>query len=66
MEEKLGELSLRNPENWKLTWFLLYIRENYLRHPGQKLGYPSAAYLWLCEPDHVSGAALVLRNRRSF
>lgn len=56
VEEKLGELSLRNPENWKLTWFLLYIRENYLRHPGQKLdAIPAAVYLRLREPDHVSG-----------
>ncbi len=35
--EKLEELSLRNPENWKLLWFLMQLRETFRRHPGQKL-----------------------------
>ena len=48
VEEKLGELSLRNPENWKLTWFLLYIRENYLRHPGQKLEAIRQQHIYGC------------------
>ena len=63
VEEKLGELSLRNPENWKLTWFLLYIRENYLRHPGQKLDAIRQQYIYGCASRIMYlEAALVLQK----
>ena len=63
VEEKLGELSLRNPENWKLTWFLLYIRENYLRHPGQKLEAIRQQHIYGCASRIMYlEAALVLQK----
>ena len=63
VEEKLGELSLRNPENWKLTWFLLYIRENYLRHPGQKLEAIRQQHIYGCASRIMYlEAALILQK----
>ncbi len=37
MEEQVSSLFLQNPENWKLQWFLLYLQENLMVHPAEKL-----------------------------
>ena len=59
----LGELSLLNPQTWKLTLFLLYIRENYLRHPGQKLDAIRQQYIYGCASRIMYlEAALVLQK----
>lgn len=63
VEEKIQELQLRNPENWKLTWFLIYLKENYLRHPGQKLEVIRQQYIYGCASRIMYlEAALVLQK----
>lgn len=37
VEEQVSSLFLQNPENWKLQWFLLYLQENLMVHPAEKL-----------------------------
>ena len=63
MWRKSWELSLRNPENWEAPGFLLYIRENYLRHPGQKLDAIRQQYIYGCASRIMYlEAALVLQK----
>ena len=37
VEEKIKELYLKNQEEWLLQWVLLYLDENLIQHPSQKL-----------------------------
>lgn len=37
VEEKIKELYLKNQEEWLLQWVLLYLQENLIQHPSQKL-----------------------------
>lgn len=37
VEEKIKELYLKNQEEWVLQWVLLYLDENLIQHPSQKL-----------------------------
>ena len=48
VEEKISELSYRYPENWKITWFLLYVKESFLRHPAQKLEAIRQQHIYGC------------------
>ena len=37
VENKIQELYLKNQEEWVLQWVLLYLQENLIQHPSQKL-----------------------------
>lgn len=37
IESKIQDLYLKNQEEWLLQWVLLYLKENLLQHPSQKL-----------------------------
>lgn len=48
VEESIGSLFLQNQDNWKLQWFLLYLRESYKQHPAEKLEAIRRQYVYGC------------------
>lgn len=47
-EERVATLFLQNQDNWKLQWFLLYLRDTYRKHPAEKLEAIKRQYLYGC------------------
>ncbi len=63
VEDHLNSLLLQNPEQWEIQWCLLYIREAYLKHPGQKLEAIRQQYIYGCRSRIMYlEAAMVLRS----
>lgn len=59
VEEQVENLLMQNQDNWKLQWFLLYLRDTYRQHPARKLEAIQRQYLYGCSsPRHVSGGLL--------
>ena len=48
VEEKVTELFMQNPENWKLQWILLYLKEHLISHPTEKLDAIRRQYIYGC------------------
>lgn len=48
VEEQIDHLLMQNQDNWKLQWFLLYLKESYKKHPARKLEAIQRQYLYGC------------------
>lgn len=48
VEEQVDSLLMQNQDNWKLQWFLLYLRDTYRQHPARKLEAIQRQYLYGC------------------
>lgn len=48
VEERLLELFGQDRENWKLQWFLMYLQEYLIAHPGEKLEAIREQYVCGC------------------
>ena len=51
IESKIQDLYLKNQEEWLLQWVLLYLKENFLQHPSQKLEAIRRQYKWAAAAD---------------
>ncbi len=48
VEEQMEGLLMQHQDNWKLQWFLLYLRDTYRQHPARKLEAIQRQYLYGC------------------